>query len=71
MSGELFGRTRSACRTQILMILQEEAETIRVTFFKTRNLPVGLELPVELLTNDVEHPVDIVADAREFAFDAF
>ena len=33
--------------------------------------PVGLGLLVELQTSGVEHPADILADARCFVFDAF
>ena len=38
-------------------------------FFTTRNL-LNLGLLVELLTSGVEHRADILADARDFAFDA-
>ena len=33
--------------------------------------PVGLALLVELQTLGVEHPADILADHRDFAFAAF
>ena len=33
--------------------------------------PVGLGLLVEILTRGAKHPADILASARDFAFDAF
>ena len=51
------------------VILQQETDT-RQLMSQIFNL-FGLGLVVELLTSAVEHPADILADAREFAFGVF
>ena len=53
--------------------LQQETETTHVLCFQLplHSQPVGLELRIELLTSGVQHPADILADALDFAVDAF
>ena len=55
------------------VILQQESEPTHVSIFQLllHSQPVGLGLLVELLISGAEHPADIVADAHDFAFDAF
>ena len=53
--------------------LQQETETIHVSNVQLllRSQRVELGLLIEVLTSGVEHPADILAHARDFAFDAF
>ena len=55
------------------MILQQTIETTHVSNvqFLLYSQPVALGLLVELLTSGVEYPAEILADPRDFAFDAF
>ena len=52
---------------------QKETETIHVSNVQLllRSQRVELGLLIEVLTSGVEHPADILADARDFAYDAF
>ena len=54
------------------VILQQQTETTHVPTFQPflYSQPVGLGLLVEFQTSGVEHHADILADARDFSFDA-
>ena len=69
-------RTRQICLSfteSDNVILQQATETIHASNFQhpLYSQPVGLGLLVEHLTSGAEHPTDILADARDLAFDAF
>ena len=53
-------------------ILLQETDTIHVSNSQLllHLQPVGLGLLVELLTSGAEHPADVLANARDFAFNA-
>ena len=55
------------------MILQEDTEISHVSKFPLLlySQPAGLRLLAELLTSGVEDTADILADVRDFVFDAF
>ena len=68
-------RTRQICLSSTdsgYLILQQETETTQVTKCPPLlySQPAGLGRLAELLTGDVEHSADILADVRDFAFDA-
>ena len=63
-------RTHQICMSYTYsdnVILQEETETTHVQNFQLLlfSQAVGLALIVELLRSGVEHPADILADARD------
>ena len=62
-----------SCTGSDHVIFQQKTETIHVSWLQLllHSQPVGLGLLVELLTNGAEHQSDILADARDFASDAF
>ena len=69
-----FGRTRSACREQILIMRSfSKRQTTHVPTFQLllHSQPLGFGLIVELLTSGAELSAHVLADARDFASDAF
>ena len=53
------------------MILPQETETTLVSNCQLLLYSQPAGLLVELVTSGVEHPDDMLANARDFAFDAF